>query len=358
MKNGLFLFIILIIAVAFISCQKEQNPVGPSLISDHSEFSRANIPFGSTIDSAKFYINVTTATDEEVTLHRITADWEELAVTWTNFAGSFNTNTEGSFTPNATGWYEADVTQLVSNWLDDTYPNFGVLLKEESPAILQTYSSRETDVIPYLKIWWTLNGSNGFDSTTAMTDTYIRPDSSDVNFGSSAILITGWQDNAEVQTLVRFEIEISYTGCTHSKGYWKTHSNYGPAPYDTTWILIGEDSPFFLSNQSYYEVMWTPPRGGNAYYILAHQYIATELNFKGGADPGEIQDLFDECTDLFNTYTPADIGSLRGSDPVRQQFLELKNSLDQYNNGIIGPGQCDEISIDEAPYINDQIKNK
>lgn len=28
-------------------------------------------------------------------------------------------------------------------------------------------------------------------------------------------------------------------GCTLTQGYWKTHSRYGPAPYDTTWAKVG-----------------------------------------------------------------------------------------------------------------------
>jgi len=72
-------------------------------------------------------------------------------------------------------------------------------------------------------------------------------------------------------------------GCTLTPGYWKTHSAYGPAPYDPTWALIGEDTPFFLSGISYYEALWTEPKGGNAYYILAPAYIAARLNVLNGA---------------------------------------------------------------------------
>ncbi|WP_179965964.1 hypothetical protein [Methanoculleus bourgensis] len=65
------------------------------------------------------------------------------------------------------------------------------------------------------------------------------------------------------------------------------------------------------------------------YYILAHQYIAAKLNVCNGCwAPCGI------CTaeELFNKYTPADIGTLKGNDPLRQQFLELAAYLDDYNN--------------------------
>ena len=195
---------------------------------------------------------------------------------------------------------------------------------------------------PYLKVWWSLNGTYGYDSTAAFSDTYIQSDSGDVNFGNSMELITGWQDTVEIQSLVGFEIEMVYTGCTRSKGYWKTHSIYGPAPYDSAWELLGEDSTFFLSNQSNYEVMWTPPSGGNTYYMLAHQYIATAINILNGADPNEIQGAFDDATDLFNTYTPEYVGGLRGNNQIRQEFNSLKSLLAQYNGGEVGPGSCSD----------------
>ena len=130
-------------------------------------------------------------------------------------------------------------------------------------------------------------------------------------------------------------------GCSLTPGYWKTHSAFGPAPYDDTWVQIGENSPFFLSGQSYYNVLWTSPNG-NAYYILAHAYIAAQLNFLNGADQSAALTAFTQATGLFNTYTPAQISVLKGSSALRQQFISLAGILDSYNNGLIGPGHCSE----------------
>jgi hypothetical protein len=87
-------------------------------------------------------------------------------------------------------------------------------------------------------------------------------------------------------------------------------------------------------------VLWTPPAGGHAYYILAHQYIAAELNGLAGADFSAAQDAFDAATDLFNTYTPAQMRALMGS--ARNRILDLASTLDDYNNGVVGPGHCDD----------------
>jgi len=152
-------------------------------------------------------------------------------------------------------------------------------------------------------------------------------------------------------------------GCTRTQGYWKTHSEYGPAPYDDTWAELsnGADTPFFLSGQSYYQVLWTPPKKGNAYYILAHQWIAAYLNVLSGASiPDEVLTAWLTAQTLFETYTPAEIEALknlsaaslttarlrnqesRGEDPLRQQFIYLADILTDYNEGYVGPGHCSD----------------
>jgi len=133
-------------------------------------------------------------------------------------------------------------------------------------------------------------------------------------------------------------------GCTLTPGYWKTHSEYGPAPYDDTWSQLGNDAdtPFFLSGQTYYQVLWSGSDGGNAYYILAKAYIAAQLNFLNGADPTAAQAAFNEATVLFQTYTPGAVAALKGRSATRQMFISLTETLDNYNNGYIGPGHCSE----------------
>lgn len=128
------------------------------------------------------------------------------------------------------------------------------------------------------------------------------------------------------------------TGCTLTPGYWKTHSTYGPAPYDDTWAAIGENTAFFLSGKTYYQVLWTPPMG-NPYYILAHAYIAAELNIENGASTSPtVDDAMADAYDFFLTANPAT--KLPKAD--RTEVLAWAWLLDAYNNGIIGPGHCSE----------------
>ena len=75
-------------------------------------------------------------------------------------------------------------------------------------------------------------------------------------------------------------------------GYWKTHSEHGPAPYDDTWTQLanGTDTPCFETELIWHQVFWTQPEG-SPYFILAHQYQAAVLNILAGVDGSVLMDL-------------------------------------------------------------------
>jgi hypothetical protein len=170
------------------------------------------------------------------------------------------------------------------------------------------------------------------------------------NFGVAGVLqmeiiLNGSSAIDNIKFCVKKEEPPADRGCTRTQGYWKNHSKYGPAPYDATWAKLGEDNIFYYSLLTNYLEINTPSAGGNAYHILARQFIAARLNMLAGASaPDEVEDAMADAHDLFNDpdNTPITIGLLRGSDPLRKEFLRLAEILDDYNNGRIGPGHCDE----------------
>lgn len=177
----------------------------------------------------------------------------------------------------------------------------------------------------------TLNFSNCTNETIQINNT--------ASFVTSTTNTTG---NDSWTVLVRVPC---LGGCTLTQGYWKTHAGFGAPRFDDAWLLIlpsGPNSTFFLSGQTYYQVMQTAPKG-NAYYQLAHQYIAATLNALNGASvPPNVQSAINNATTLFNTYTPAQIDALKGNDALRAQFITLAGILGSYNEGGIGPGHCSE----------------
>jgi hypothetical protein len=139
-----------------------------------------------------------------------------------------------------------------------------------------------------------------------------------------------------------------FLGCTLTQGYWKTHSHRGPAPEDDAWFNLGDvdgdgvsegaDETFFLSGKTYYEVLWTAP-AGNVYYNLAHQYIAAKLNILNGASTTPaVNAAITFAENFFATKSPS--SSLTKAQ--RNAVLAAASTLDQYNNGLIGPGHCSE----------------
>jgi hypothetical protein len=170
------------------------------------------------------------------------------------------------------------------------------------------------------------------------------------------IILVGCQNNLEVNSpsdsqsslpkvdekvsqAVKYNSEINLLATdwyVRGHGYWKTHSKYGPAKDDPTWgnspANFNEDTEFFLSDKSFYEVIWTNPVAGNVYYILSREYIALRLNARTGAPvPTDIWNAYLEAEVLFGNYTPDDIKSLKGNNPLRKQFLNLATVISAFN---------------------------
>ena len=134
------------------------------------------------------------------------------------------------------------------------------------------------------------------------------------------------------------------SGCTYTPGYWKTHSINGPAPYDNTWAKIPETKSFYQSGATWYGVINNGGNKGNAYYQLSFQYIAAVLNTRQAtpaSTPQVVKDAMADADKLFKTYTPAQIGALKGNDPTRARFINDAGILSNFNAGTgIGPGHC------------------
>ncbi len=144
------------------------------------------------------------------------------------------------------------------------------------------------------------------------------------------------------------------TGCTLTQGYWKTHnaSFKGGAKADPAWLNIGaggETTQFFTSGMTWFEVFNTPPKG-NAWYNLAHQYMAAKLNILNEAEaPAAVEDAIDDAEALFGNAlynTPAEFAALGKKDPIRAEAITLAGILGSFNEGTTGPGHCgdDETS--------------
>lgn len=149
-------------------------------------------------------------------------------------------------------------------------------------------------------------------------------------------------------------------GCTLTQGYWKTHNDsfWGGAPTDDTWDEItplAELSGFFTNDGmsypvpgpnnppfTWFSVFWTAPKG-NPYYNLAHQYMAAKLNMLNDASSTPAVDAaIAYAEDLFDSFGP----STSWSKAQKNAMTTNAGTLASYNEGLIGPGHCDEQNPD------------
>ncbi len=179
-------------------------------------------------------------------------------------------------------------------------------------------------------------------------------------------------------------------GCTLTPGYWKTHSELGPAPYDDTWLQVtpgfrrnganyvgGWDmawvTPDFAAGDisgadrdgittdfkyvlavldkkgnvispanwlTYHDALWTPV-AGRPWFILARAYVAAYMNSLNGATvPASVQTALQSAYNYLSQNDP--YATL--SRETRNQMISVASYLDQYNNGYLGVPHCDEDS--------------
>jgi len=173
-------------------------------------------------------------------------------------------------------------------------------------------------------------GTGTFDQITESTN----PQQTLASFGNDF----GW-------VLIYINVPAPSTGCTLTQGYWKTHnaSFAGGAPVDPEWANIGalkELELFFSTGMTWFEIFWTPV-GGNAYYNLAHQYMAAKLNYEAGATaPASVMAALSHAETLLGGNSIAYVGGLKGNDALRKDFVDTAGVLGSYNEGLIGPGHC------------------
>jgi hypothetical protein len=80
---------------------------------------------------------------------------------------------------------------------------------------------------------------------------------------------------------------------------------------------------------------------GNGLVMLAHQMIAVELNLAHGADPQDVEDALAQAHLLVGNLVVPPVGSGYIEPTTASPITQV---MDDYNQGVIGPGHCPPIS--------------
>jgi hypothetical protein len=143
-------------------------------------------------------------------------------------------------------------------------------------------------------------------------------------------------------------------GCTRGKGYWKNHAGLGPQA-----DVVSVHLPIWLGNddgsksmavsdaQMAFDIlqMHTYGHPSNGITKLYAQLLTAKLNIAAGAMFTDIRDIIIEADEFLTEYDYMDWEML-DKDQMKE-VLNWMETLDDYNNGHIGPGYCYDMDDDE-----------
>ena len=169
-------------------------------------FDISTIPQYSTINSATLRLYLSSAPDQARTheVYRLTSEWTEGGVTWnspwTTAGGDYATPPAAASASVGTTngvWVTWDITSLVQGWLDGSYPNYGLLVKD---SVEDSVDKREAK--------FTSREYNGSDPELVIdyTPPDTTPPNDPTNLNSSSHTTASWSNDNTV--------DLSWTAAT------------------------------------------------------------------------------------------------------------------------------------------------
>jgi len=144
---------------------------------------------------------------------------------------------------------------------------------------------------------------------------------------SSTVYQSTPTDNVESVTLPTQD-------CTFTIGYWMNHPEAWPA--SCTPMTLGSNA---YTQAELLQILSQPVAGNGAIY-LAHQLIGAKLNVCMGANPAAVSACITGADALLSSCGADKIPPLGTCNLAPGSTSTLTQCLDDYNEGITGPGHC------------------
>lgn len=125
--------------------------------------------------------------------------------------------------------------------------------------------------------------------------------------------------------------------CTYTQGYWKTHGPIPTGNNSNMWPVNSLTIGTVVYTDLQLQAIFDTPSQGNGLISLAHQLIAAKLNIANGADGSSVAASITAADSMIGALVIPSIGT--GFLPA-SSTSSLINTLNNYNNGLIGPGYC------------------
>jgi hypothetical protein len=140
-------------------------------------------------------------------------------------------------------------------------------------------------------------------------------------------------------------------GCTFTIGYWKNHAGepkkHGFDPDVVTPLLPirlgtlgGPKTVTVTTAHQAVLLLQFSGQASNGINKLYAQLLGAKLNIASGANPSSIASTINAADIFLATHNSADWSGLTKGE--QQTVLGWMSTLDNYNNGVIGPGHCEE----------------
>jgi len=181
-------------------------------------------------------------------------------------------------------------------------------------------------------------------------------DENDSNAGADGMTDCVTIVDADDWTIDAALCEIVEEGCTLTIGYWKNHAGLGNGNQDD---VLSQYLPIDLGDAGGSKTLAvadryiavdvleqkTYGRPNNGITKLYAQMLAAKLNFAAGASDGDVADYITDADAFLADHDHNDWGSL--TDEEADNVMMWHGAFDDYNNGEIGPGHCDDRDDDD-----------
>ncbi len=138
-------------------------------------------------------------------------------------------------------------------------------------------------------------------------------------------------------------------GCTHGKGYWMNHAGFGPQANKVIALVpiwLGDEdglkSILVTDVKTAYDLLKQKKdaRSNNGISMLYAHLLTVKLNIANRADPTDIADVIAEVDAFLADHNWEDWDTLESEK--KQLIKKWHENLENYNEGVIGPGKCDD----------------
>jgi hypothetical protein len=236
------------------------------------EFNLSSIPSGATIENATMELYVTSkgSGTPDIIVYRVNNSWTEDGTTWNSRNGTENWDTAGgdydtivwanTTLTDVNLWASWNITDLVQNWVNGTYTNYGMILRDMTdstniwkfassdhinaslrPKINITYSETEAPQINLIQIPTNIRENSSLDITVNATDS-AAVDSVFINInGANYSMSQSISNSSQVITLspaAKGTYESNSISGGWTNAYDQRNDTYAKITYDTRKLMV------------------------------------------------------------------------------------------------------------------------